>query len=150
MAYYFTKEELEHSFKGTGWKNHKYISKFVKNGKVVYVYGNQTTSNKSNGVNDLGNSIGNFVNTAVRKGEKFISNILTKITTAKYKIKQANPPTSGYLKNAIDNLVKKRQNDRIQITSHSVTLNGSTTVTNEKKKKKDNDRIKISHNVTLK
>lgn len=34
----YTDEELAHSLKGSSWKNHKYIDKFFKNGKWVYIY----------------------------------------------------------------------------------------------------------------
>lgn len=35
---WYESEELAHSTKGSAWKNHKYISKFFKNGKWVYIY----------------------------------------------------------------------------------------------------------------
>lgn len=42
----YTSKELAHSAKGSGWANHKYIDKFMKNGKWHYVY--KLTGNSRN------------------------------------------------------------------------------------------------------
>lgn len=53
MAY-----ELYHSAKGSGWKNHKYVSKKTINGKVRYFYGNNGASKSKEGYSDFGDWFG--------------------------------------------------------------------------------------------
>ena len=97
--------ELYHSAKGSGWKKHKYISKYVKNGKTYDLYGDKLSdddsSNKENGLDDIQKRADRLA----YKGKRFIARLLNGIRTTSIKIKKYNKPTSDILR---DLLNKKR------------------------------------------
>lgn len=52
----YRSKELAHAAKGSNWANHKYISKYFKNGKWVYIY-KGAIGNVKNSVSKIRNSL---------------------------------------------------------------------------------------------
>ena len=105
-------EYLIHSSKGSSWKNHKYISKYYKNGKPVYVYYSKTESSgngsdKTDFTEEIGKGISNTFKKYINSGKRFIQKISSRLIVAKYKWKNFNTPTTEYTKPYVDKFISK-------------------------------------------
>ncbi len=141
----YRSEELAHAAKGSSWSNHKYINKFFKNGKWVYVYNPVKNSPMSNASQNQYRKTdeyykgenGKMVHYTVktRNGKNWLSSSIqvrsgNDVTVYKDngRIAQGIEKSASKGKSFIEKLAKKRRktkskdNSRIKVTSHNTTL----------------------------
>ena len=117
----YRSESLAHAAKGSTWSNHKYINKYFKNGKWVYVY-KGAIGKVTNSINKIRNSLNapkpNNQNTHTVNDYKVTNEYYSgKIAQG---VEKAINKGSSFIKK-LSNRPKKKKKSNIKVTGHVTT-----------------------------
>ena len=138
----YRSKELAHAAKGSSWTNHKYIDKFLRNGKWIYIYKGMTNQFRTP-TTDLRPTTKEYVKVernggitrykeVTSNGNSWLSNKIqvkssdgsVTVFKTKGKIERGVEKAASKGASFIQKLSKKKKSkkSRIKVTSHTTTL----------------------------